>query len=331
MSPADIRNTLRGSPVVAAPGKVFLMGEYAVLEGAPAVVSAIGRFAVGQFVPGNEPESEFVAEAVRAALAGIGDHAAALPEGSVMVDSKAFSTDGRKLGLGSSAAVTTASVASVLELAGLPVASNRELCFSIAENAHRLAQGGVGSGADVAAAVHGGLLQYRRPPGGYPIAERLRHPSGLKIVVFAEGKSSSTPSLIRTVRALADRDPASYARCMRPMRETAETFAEAFAEGKVPELIAAARTFQTAMAELGTCAGVPIVTTRFEIAADLAINLGGVAKPSGAGAGDIGVGLFADDAAANTFCARIAELGMRVLDAPLEAKGVHRRTASANL
>ena len=51
MTPPDIRNTLRGSPVVAAPGKVFLLGEYAVLEGAPAVVSSVGRL-----VPGHEAE-----------------------------------------------------------------------------------------------------------------------------------------------------------------------------------------------------------------------------------------------------------------------------------
>jgi phosphomevalonate kinase len=219
----------------------------------------------------------------------------------------------------------------VFELAGLPVASNRDLCFSIAENAHRLAQGGLGSGADVAAAVHGGLLRYRRPPGGYPIAEPLRHPPGLKIVIFAEGKSAATPALLRSVRDFAERSPHAYAAAMRPLRETSEQFVEAFAEGKVTDLIAAARLFETALGELGTQAGVPIVTTRFEIAADLAINLGGVAKPSGAGGGDVGVGLFGDEDAARTFSSRIEELGLRVLDAPIEAKGVHRRQPSANL
>ena len=102
------RNTLRGSPVVVAPGKIFLIGEYAVLDGAPAVVAAVSRAAVGQFVPGFEASSPFVAEAVQAALAGIGDHASALPVGSVMVDSSALSMNGKKLGLGSSAAVVTA-------------------------------------------------------------------------------------------------------------------------------------------------------------------------------------------------------------------------------
>jgi phosphomevalonate kinase len=331
VSASDHRHTLRGSPVVVAPGKVFLMGEYAVLDGAPAVVAAVGRFAVGQFIPGNESESSFVEEAVRAARAGLGERASALPAGSVLVDSSGFSVGGRKLGLGSSAAVTAASVGAMLEMAGLPIAANRDLCFTLAENAHRAAQGGIGSGADVAAAVHGGLLQFRRPPGGYPITERLPMPPDLRIVIFAEGNSASTPDLVRGVRSFAERNPAGYASALRPLREQAEVFAEAFAEGKVQDLLAAARTFGLALGELGVRSGVPIVTTRFELAADLAINLGGVAKPSGAGGGDIGVGLFGDEAAARTFASRVEQLGLRVLDAPIETKGVHRRMPSASL
>lgn len=328
---SELRNTLRGSPVVVAPGKIFIMGEYAVLEGAPAVVAAVSRFAVGQYIPGYEPDSDFVAEAVRATRLGIGDRGEALPSGSVLVDSAAFSANGRKLGLGSSAAVTAASVAAVLELVGLPVAANRDLCFSLAETAHRQAQGGVGSGADVAAAVHGGLLQYRRPPGGYPITERLERPEELRVVVFAEDRSSSTPDLIRGVRAFADRNPSGYASAMRPLREHAELFVEAFAAANVPDLLTTARAFAVALGDLGTFSGVPIVTSRFEIASNLAINLGGAAKPSGAGGGDIGVGLFGDEEAATTFASRVAQLGLRVIDAPLEAKGVHRRQPSANI
>jgi phosphomevalonate kinase len=307
------------------------MGEYAVLDGAPAVVAAVGRHAVGQFIPGNGGESPFVDQAVRVTLEGLGERAAALPEGSVLVDSAGFSVEGRKLGLGSSAAVTAASVGAILEMAGLPIASNRDFCFTLAENAHRAAQGGIGSGADVAAAVHGGLLQFRRPPGGYPITERLQLPPDLRIVIFSEGQSASTPELVRGVRSFAERNPSGYASAMRPLREQSELFAEAFAEGKVEDLLNAARTFGLAMGELGLRSGVPIVTTRFEIAANLAINLGGVAKPSGAGGGDIGVGLFGDEGAARTFASRVGELGLRVLDVPIEMKGVHRRVPSASL
>ncbi|MES1171964.1 MAG: hypothetical protein ABUL77_01895 [Bacteroidota bacterium] len=319
------RHTLRGSPVVAAPGKVFLIGEYAVLGGAPAVVAAVSRQAVGQFVPGIEPESLFVAESVQAALGAIGDRALALPPGSVMVDSSAFSLDGKKLGLGSSAAVSAASVGAVLEMAGLALDTNRDLCFSLAERAHRAAQGGAGSGADVAAAVHGGLVQYRRPTGGYPVVQKIRLPADLRLVVFAEGKPSSTTDLIRSVHTYADRDPAGYERVMRPLREQAERFIEALTLEKIAEVLDAARKYGEGLLELGVKSGTAIVTPRFEIAADLAINLGGVAKPSGAGGGDVGIALFGDMAAARNFSSRLQEIGLQVIDVALDSQGVHRR------
>ena len=322
---SDLRQTLRGSPVVAAPGKVFLIGEYAVLDGAPAVVAAVGCLAIGQFVPGIEPASLFVAEAVQTTLSGIGDRAAALPAGSVMIDSAAFNMDGKKLGLGSSAAVTAAAVAAVLEMAGLPVAANRDLCFSLAERAHRAAQGGAGSGADVAAAVHGGLVHYRRPPDGYPVIEKMRHPPGLRLVVFSEGRPASTTEMIRAVKKFADTDPQGYGQVMRPLRDQAEMFVEALAAANVPTLIAAAQGYGAGLAELGARAGIPIVTPRFEIAANLAANLGGVAKPAGAGGGDVGIALFGELSTARDFSARLQELGLRIIDVGLDSSGVHRR------
>ena len=319
------RMTWRGSPVVVAPGKIFLIGEYAVLDGAPAVVAAVSATAVGQFMPGIEPESLFVAESVQATLAGLGDRAQALPPGSVLIDSSAFQRNGKKLGVGSSAAVAAASVAAVMEMAGLPVAANRDMCFSLAERAHRAAQGGMGSGADVAAAVHGGIVLYRRPPHGYPIIQKVRLPPAVRVVVFAEGTPASTTDMVRAVRAYAQSNPDGYARVMQPLREQAEMFAEAMPAGNLDQLLSSARAYLEGLTELGERVGVPIVTPRFQMAGDLAINLGGVAKPSGAGGGDVGFALFADDAAARDFISRLAHLGLEAIDLGVDAAGVYRR------
>jgi phosphomevalonate kinase len=330
------RQTLRGSPVVAAPGKVFLVGEYAVLAGAPAVVAAISRFAVGQYVIGFEPASEFVDEGVRSVLSAIGESAAAIPPGSVLVDSTSFSAGGKKLGLGSSAAVVVVAVGAVMEMAGVAVADNRGLCFSLAEQAHRVAQGGVGSGADVAAAVHGGLIQYRRPRMGMgmsdgPATVPMSFPPDLRLVVFSEGKPASTPELIHLVNAFAERSPAEYAALMSMLEDHAETFIEALAGGNPSVAIDVARSYAGGLAELGERSGAPIITSRCELAADLAINLGGMAKPSGAGGGDVGIGLFTGDEAARTFASRLEQLGLRVLDVEIDLNGVHRRRPASNL
>ena len=336
------RQTLRGSPVVAAPGKVFLLGEYAVLEGAPAVVAAVSRYAVGQYVIGIEPESLFTAEGVQAALAGLGDRATAMPPGSVLIDSTSFSVGGKKLGLGSSAAVVVVSVAAVMEMAGVSVAEHRDLCFTLAEQAHRGAQGGLGSGADVAAAVYGGLIQYRlpkpsasgpipNPEGAAPVVVPMELPPQLNLVVFSEGKPASTPDLIRTVKLFAERNESTYASLMSKLEDRAEMFLEAIAGRNVAAAISAAREYTVELAELGTRSGAPIVTPRFEIASDLAINLGGVAKPSGAGGGDVGIAMFSDEASAKVFSSRLDQLGLRVLDVGVDLNGVHRRLPASNL
>jgi phosphomevalonate kinase len=62
-------------------------------------------------------------------------------------------------------------------------------------------------------------------------------------------------------------------------------------------------------------------------AAELARSLGGAAKPSGAGGGDLGLAFFSDPRAADTFTARCPQ-GLLVLDLQLGATGAYRRLPS---
>jgi mevalonate kinase len=327
-----VRTTLRGNPVVAAPGKLFLAGEYIVLEGGTAVVAAVARYAVAEFIPGLDPGSPLVAEAVRATIAALGDKATALPAGSVWVESSSFAadSDGSKLGIGSSSATAACSVGAVLETAGMPVASNRDLVFSLAESSHRAWQGGLGSGADVAAAVYGGVLQYARPGGGAPVVARFPDAlAGLELVVFSARAATSTVGQIRGVRELGARAPAEHASLMAALRAATDRFVESMTAGNRRETIVATRATAAALAALGSAAGVPIVTPPFERAAALAIDRGGAAKPSGSGGGDVGVAFFLDRDAAQSFAAASAAEGLDVLDLHIDQLGIHRRGAGA--
>jgi len=115
--------------IASAPGKLILTGEYAVLDGAPAIVIAVDRRAVarsGVSPRGSSPFLLAVADEI-AARRGAGDPAAHAAL-AISVDSTAFydaSTPGplaavqlgaarTKLGLGSSAAVTVAATALAL-------------------------------------------------------------------------------------------------------------------------------------------------------------------------------------------------------------------------
>jgi len=319
------RTTLVGTPMVIAPGKVFLVGEYAVLEEGIAVLAAVTRHAVGQYIPGLEPFSPVVAEAVKRAKAELGEAAAALPPGSVLVNTDAFHQDDQKLGFGSSAATAVVAVGAVFESAGLAIASRKPQILAIADAAHRASQGGVGSGADVAAAVHGGLIQVLRKPGMPPEVTPLQPPPGLHLVVFWTGSAASSKDMIDGVARFAKKDPLAYLHVMDNLREIALRFSQELQAGRATGAVAAAGRYGKQLAVLGAAAEVPIITEAFTRAADVAKELGGIAKPSGAGGGDIGVAMFATPEAARLF-ARACQRPLSALDLDLDRQGVHLRS-----
>jgi phosphomevalonate kinase len=320
------RITLRGTPVVVAPGKLFLSGEYAVLSGAPAVLAAVSRHAVAQYVAGLEPSSPVVAGAVARTIDALGDVGAALPAGSVLVNTSSFTEDGRKLGLGSSAATAAAAVGSVLEHCGRSVAQSRDLVFSLADAAHRASQGGVGSGGDVAAAVYGGFLRYQRSEEGGVLRQPLAPCPGLVWRVFASQEAASTQDMVTRVLTFGAGHPPLYKWLIEEMTSAAHQFANAFATSRPHDAVEAARAFGDGMDELGRASGVPIVTPAVRAAAKLARDLGGAAKPSGAGGGDVSVAFFADEEAAERFTSRCPD-GLSVLDVVPDSQGVSRRVA----
>lgn len=318
------RSTLVGTPVVVAPGKLFLVGEYAVLEDGAAVLAAVNRLAVAQFVPGMSPMSKLVEEAVARARADLGEMAAALPPGSVLVDTDEFSHDRKKIGLGSSAATAVAAVGALLESAGVAIERDRDKVLTLALAAHRAAQQGAGSGADVAAAVHGGLIKVVRHKSGSPSVEALPVPVGLRLVVFWTGESVATPRMLEGIATFAAAQPTPYRDHMEALREIATRFVAELRVGSATGAVTTAGRYGKRLELLGKAAGVPIVTPAFERAADLAKELGGIAKPSGAGGGDIGVAMFATPEAARLF-ARALPPPLLPLDLDLDRLGVRRR------
>src|SRR5690606_2525725 len=122
---------------------------YAVLRGAPALVTAVSRFAEAD---ASRP-APFVTPEVAEALRELAPDRAA-----PWFDASSLRERGAKLGLGSSAAILVASLGA-LDPPGAdqPRPAWRGRIYERALRAHRRAQGG-GSGIDVAAAALGGTL-----------------------------------------------------------------------------------------------------------------------------------------------------------------------------
>lgn len=174
---------------VRVPGKLMLMGEYAVTQvGHPGIVTAIDRFLSCTIEPSAHYRLDFPnmgsppvraeqwdslrqrlndvprLELVNRTLMLVGrylrEEGRNLPPFRLTVTSELQTASGIKYGFGSSAAVSVALVAALLRYA-TTADPEREAAFKLAAAAHLLTQGN-GSCADIAAATHGGVIYYRR-------------------------------------------------------------------------------------------------------------------------------------------------------------------------
>jgi phosphomevalonate kinase len=295
-----------------APGKLVLSGAYAVLEGAPAIVTAVERYVLADAARRAELVTPEVLEAVGA-------------EHAPWFDASELREDGEKLGVGSSAAIVVASLAAraLSERGPLVDAELAELVLVPALAAHASAQGG-GSGVDVAAAAYGGTLVFHRAEPGaedaMPGLLRAALPPELVLETWWSGKAASTADFVRRVRALGERDRPSYTALIAAQSEASDRAARALLGAKVAEFIGALGEQRRVLAALGRAAGVDIVTRAVEELAEL--SAAAAVLPAGAGGGDIvlHVGLGPSPAA---FRERATALGHRLLPIALGARGVH--------
>lgn len=304
----------------SAPGKLFLSGEYAVLEGAPAVVTAVDR-RVTAWVAGSTPRPSPVIDAVARAVGRFLVHSNRPEPGlpPVRADSSAFSHTRRKLGLGSSAAVAAAVCGTLFEWAGLPIDDHRDRILDLARAAHAEAQSGQGSGADVAVSVVGGTIAYTMDEVPEPISL-----AGVSPVFVWTGKSASTTELLDRIRQLEAENPTGYRTRIDPLIELAQELADAHRAGQVGSIVELTARYGSTMAELGRAAGAPIVGPTHERIAELAAACGGAAKPSGAGGGDATLAVFPDPGSARSFRDRCTSAGLEILDVQPGEPGLAR-------
>jgi len=141
---------------IKIPGKVMLSGEYAVLEGGKAVLAPINRFLEIWEDPDN-PSVEttpIIGFALNESVPELEEFEEKNGKPNVFVDREEFygineAGNKAKLGIGSSAAEAVGVIALRFQRAGFDWKTKREQVAHYAEVAHRKAQDGKGSGADV--------------------------------------------------------------------------------------------------------------------------------------------------------------------------------------
>jgi phosphomevalonate kinase len=312
--------------IATAPGKLILTGEYAVLDGAPALVIAVNRRARAHRhakpPTGSSPFLVAVAEELAARFGD--DHAAARAALEISVDSSAFYDGMTKLGLGSSAAVTVAATACSLAETG--EALDKAAVLAIALAAHARAQaprGSRGSGADVAAAVHGGLIVFTSGR-----VEPKEWPRSVTLLPFFTGHSADTLHLVSRVAAARSASPIEVDAALAAIADASRAAHLALAaplDLAARALIAALSLAGHATDRLAIATGLDLVPECVSAARSAMARLGGTAKTTGAGGGDVAIAAIPTTADAIEATRSLIEVGCKPLDISLDETGVDTR------
>ena len=256
----------------------MLSGAYAVLEGAPAIVSAVDRYVVAERreLPPRRRRRCARRSAARRR------RGSTLPRCSPRASRSSVSARARRSWSPAwrrEARRASAATLADTELAA-PVSSAR------ARRARR-AQGG-GSGVDVAASAFGGTIVFRRGQANARQALTVALPDGSCIEVWWSGRPASTSELIGRVDALARaRRRALREAHRRAGGRAARRGAAPCQRGGRAFVSARARRAAAALDALGAPRGRRSSTTRRGRSRDAAAALGGAALPAGAGGGDV--------------------------------------------
>jgi len=282
---------------VTAPGKLVLLGEYAVLDGGASIVAAVDRGVSCEALASHELTIETPGgddRFVRAAIEASSDS----PNGHFRFFDQNPTATANKAGFGRSAAATVAALLAATRLAGHALGT-----VDLRTSAHRIHHSvqGNGSGIDVAASVYGGLI---RVEGDTVHALSARQP----IVVFS-GQSAQTGPRVETYLQHSNRE--AFVRA-------SSALVDAFQDEPVRALSAGGELIGTMCRQ----AGIHYWTPALEAIVSLAKEYGGGGKPSGAGGGDSAVALFECEDDAQHFVTACREQGFSVIPAVI-APGAH--------
>jgi ERG8-type phosphomevalonate kinase len=335
------------------PGKMILMGEYAVLEGSPALVTAVDRFCYTDIHihekdhyivtaptigvpevqlhphPENttvvfEPSSEAFKDKLMLVKLTfeyfLAELDAQIPFCGIQINTDEFyNAENAKIGLGSSAAVVVSLVHGLSHISDDLNFSQQEI-YTHALSIHRNAQDGRGSGIDIAASTFGGTLQYKLNQADHS-QSRVLHCDPLQSLITLPiwtGTSASTSVLIQKLSRKKTSAPAEYSKMMSQLTSLSEEACRAYAENDPSLFIRTAEHYFNAMESLGEFINAPVISGEHLKIRDLVKSAGGAYKPSGAGLGDIGLA-FTDNA--ETKSAVIQEIGQSKFDV-LDLSGI---------
>lgn len=321
---AGTRSDARGS-VVDSHAVTPSTGGHIYSEGHQEAAVAWHRDAQGVCTPDDErPGAAFIIAAIRSVEQIAQDAGVAPRYFDTRISSELDHDSGRKYGLGSSAAVTVATVKALLGFYGLvlePMAQYK-LAFIASSRAQR-----VGSGGDLAASLFGGCIRFcavdrawvKRRMQDTSVSDLIAMPwpnlQVTRLRVFGDdrgprsphsevlvgwsGHPASTDALVTNVQGETGVDRRRrYQEFLTSSDRCVDALAVALTQGTMDDVRAQIGVARALLADLSTMTGTVIETAELSTLIDIALRHGAASKSSGAGGGDCGIAIVDDPRAA---------------------------------
>lgn len=320
----------------SAPGKLYIAGEYAVIEpGHPAIIVALDQFITvhlkeskhqgsirsGQYgglsipwtrkngqllIDQRENPFAYITEAVLITEEYVKELGIPLRFFDLEVESELDNTDGKKYGLGSSGAVTVATIKALLLFYKIPFTST--ILYKLAALAH-LSIKSNGSFGDLAASTFGGWIAYscfdkkwlseEFEKVSLPVLlkedwpqlriQPLLPPEDLNLFIGWTGTPASTTQLVDLMKAEKNDMRDFYHQFLAQSKTCVEGIISAFGKRDLKEIEKGIRKNRLLLQQLAQKSGVQIETSLLNKLCEIAESFGGTAKSSGAGGGDCGI------------------------------------------
>lgn len=324
----------------SAPGKLYIAGEYAVLEpGHPALIVALDQFITvtlkeadkqgsicssysngisipwtrknGKFyIDERENPFSYITKSVTIVEQYLQESNYDLKYFDLTIESELDNKDGRKYGLGSSGAVTIATIKAILSL--YKISYDSELLYKLAAITH-LSLNSNGSFGDLAASSYGGWIAYscferewvlEKLANGESInslleqewpklmIEPLKAPNDLRLLIGWTGSPASTTSLVDQLNDEQNEMNGFYKQFLSDSNQCVSAIISAFKARNITDIQKGIRVNRELLKSLAQKSGVDIETQALTDLCTIAESFNGAAKSSGAGGGDCGIVLF---------------------------------------
>lgn len=321
-----------------APGKLYIAGEYAIVEaGSPAIIVAIdqfvtvtinksqetGRISSEQYQEnslswrrqGNEiifdnrdNPFHYILSAIRLTELYAQSVGKQMVNYHVNIDSDLDSADGKKYGLGSSAAVTVATIRALSQFYDLHLAD--DALFKLASMAHLDVQGN-GSLGDIAASVYGGWIAYhsfdrewlkimRKTTSltelltmNWPMlsVKRLTQPQDLELLIGWTGSPASTSIFVDKMAIFKAKQKSTYTTFLEESKKCVTNMISGFESNNSAVIQHEITNNRLILQQLASDSHIIIETDSLTSLCDLSEAQHAAAKTSGAGGGDCGIAL----------------------------------------